>query len=392
MVAEGAPDGEGELLKRIRAIAPNTPLIVALDLHANVTPLMVANCDLLVSFKTYPHIDMYETGEHAGRLFEEMFAGKIRPLMAYRQLPVLSHTLCSNTTKGAMQKAVNAAIEAEKIKGVLAVSVLAGFSLADFHDAGMSIVVVTDGDQGLADQVADQIERLILTNKEGFIYRSDALSDSLSQAVELVSNPGKGPVLLLDHSDNVMSGGTCDTMDVLAAALEFGLTNIAVGPIADPETVKQMIAAGVGAQVTVSLGNKAGWLSLGQAHQPVRLTGRVKAITDGRFLVTGPIFTGSTAQMGPTAVLDIGSAQIVVTTQRIEPYDLGALTSCGVSLEDKSYVLLKSRIYCRPVFVPISKGLVECDSDQGGPTSSNYTWFDFKHIRKPIYPFDEYVA
>jgi len=388
MVAEGAPDGEGSLLEKIRQIAPTTPLVVALDLHANVTPLMAANCDVLVSYKTYPHIDMFETGEHAGRIFVDMFSGKTRPLMAYRQLPILSHTLCSNTTKGAMQAAVEAANKAEQRPGVLGVSVLAGFALADFHGAGMSIVVVTDDNQALADEVADEIQSLILNHREGFTYKSDPLAVSLAQAAALAQGEGEGPVLLLDHSDNVMSGGTCDTMDVLSGALSFGLTNIAVGPIADPQVVQQMIIAGVGATVTVDLGNKAGWTSLGKAHPPLNLTGKVKAITDGSFKVTGPIFTGAIAKMGPTAVLDTGTAQIVITSERMEPYDLGALTSCGITLEDKSFILLKSRIYCRPVFVPISKGLIECDSDEGGPTSSNYSWFEFKHVRRPIYPFN----
>jgi microcystin degradation protein MlrC len=388
MVAQGAPDGEGELLARIRAIAPSTPLIVALDLHANLTPKMVANCDVIVSFKTYPHVDMFEAGEHAGRIFSAMFGGVVKPVMAYRQLPLLSHTLCSNTEQGAMQAAVQAAIQAEKLPGVLAVSILAGFSLADFHDAGMSVLVVTDQDQTLAEGVADKLAAQIIDNRDGFIYQSTSLTESLQTARTLANGSGIGPVLLLDHSDNVMSGGTCDTMDVLAAALEQGLSGIAVGPIADPETVVELVKAGVGARVTVALGNKAGWSSLGKTHTPYKLSGVIKAISDGRFVVTGPIFTGALADMGQTVVLDTGSAQIVITTERIEPYDLGVFSSCGVTLADKTYILLKSRIYCRPVFVPMSKGLVECDSDEGGPTSSNYAWFDFKHVRRPIYPFD----
>ena len=176
----------------------------------------------------------------------------------------------------------------------------------------MSIVVVTDDNQALADEVADEIQSLILNHREGFTYKSDPLAVSLAQAAALAQGEGEGPVLLLDHSDNVMSGGTCDTMDVLSGALSFGLTNIAVGPIADPQVVQQMIAAGVGATVTVDLGNKAGWTSLGKAHPPLNLTGKVKAITDGSFKVTGPIFTGAIAKMGPTAVLDTGTAQIVI--------------------------------------------------------------------------------
>ena len=149
MVSEFAVDGEGHLLKRIRSIAPNIPIAVALDLHANVTPSMVQNCDVMVSFKTYPHIDMYETGLHAAELLRDMLKGKIKPSIAYRQIPLLSHTLRSNTNEGAMKAAVQAAIEMEKNPGILGISILAGFSLADFHDAGMSVIVI--GDQNYPD-------------------------------------------------------------------------------------------------------------------------------------------------------------------------------------------------------------------------------------------------
>jgi microcystin degradation protein MlrC len=127
MVAENAEDGEGTLLERIRRIAPDTPMAVALDLHGNVTQKMVTHADVIVSFKTYPHIDMFETGEHAGRLLLARLQGKSQPQMAWRQVPVLSATLTSNTSASAMQRAVEAAKAAEQEAGVLAVSVLAGF-------------------------------------------------------------------------------------------------------------------------------------------------------------------------------------------------------------------------------------------------------------------------
>ena len=114
LVAENAADGEGGLLAAIRSIAPNTPVAVALDLHGNVTPAMVANADIIVSFKTYPHIDMAETGEHAGRLMMDLLAGRTRPVTHLVQLPLLSHTLRSNTNEGAMQRAVEAARRAEQ--------------------------------------------------------------------------------------------------------------------------------------------------------------------------------------------------------------------------------------------------------------------------------------
>ena len=243
MVSEDAVDGEGALLKRIRSIAPHIPIAVALDLHANVTPMMIQNSDVMVSFKTYPHIDMYDTGIHAGSLLRDLLKEKIHPTMAYRQIPLLSHTLRSNTNEGAMKLAVEAASELEKKPGVLAASILAGFSLADFKDAGMSVIVIVDGlsspSNDLAEHYADQLESMILSQADGFIYESSPINTALQSASELAKSPQKGPILLLDHSDNVMSGGPCDTTDILEAALQFGLSNIACGPFADPATVQK---------------------------------------------------------------------------------------------------------------------------------------------------------
>lgn len=388
MVAENAPDGEGLLLQRIRRIAPDTPLCVALDLHANVTQIMVDNADIIVSFKTYPHVDMYETGAHAGYLLADMLQKKIRPVLGWRQLPLLSATLTSNTSASAMQRAVQAATAAEAEAGVLAVSVFAGFPLSDFRDAGMSVVVVADNDAALADRVAEKIARSIWQERGDFVYASTPLRQSLAHAKRMAAAAGAGPVLLLDHSDNVMSGGTCNTMDVLEAAMAEGLADIGVGPISDPEAVAALIRAGVGGVVTIALGNKISLTRQGIEKTPLTLTGKVLAITDGQFRVTGPIYTGSLLRMGKSVLFDIGVAQIVVTEERVEPYDLGVFTSLGLDPTQKTFLILKSRMYCRPVFVPISKGLEECDSDTGGPTSSNFNLFPIRNVRRPIYPLD----
>lgn len=391
MVARQADDGEGVLLQKIRQIAPDVPMCVALDLHGNVTQKMVDNCDIIVGFKTYPHIDMYETGAHAGRLLVDMLQRRIAPVMTWRQLPLLSHTLMSNTSASAMQRAVDAAIAAESEPGILAVSVMAGFSLADFKDAGVSVVVVANREPAHAEQVATRIADLIWNERQGFVYAGEPLNQSLQRAKELAAGPGKGPVLLLDHSDNVMSGGSCDTMDVLQAALAAGLTDIAVGPIWDPEAVEELVRAGVGKTATVALGNKTVLKAQGLTKQAPVLTGVVRNISAGQFRVSGPIYTGSIVNMGRTVLFDIGAAQIVVTEERVEPYDLGVYATVGIVPAEKAYLLLKSRMYCRPVFEPMSKGLIECDSDSGGPTSSNYALFPFEKVRRPVYPLDAFA-
>ena len=222
MAVETTDDGEGDLLERLRRAAPGVPVAVALDLHGNVTQKMVDNADVIISFKTYPHVDMYETGEHAGRILFDWLAGGPRPALAWRRLPLMTHTLRSATAEGAMREAVQAARQAEQ-GAVLGVSVLAGFALADIPAPCLSVVAVGAGEAGraAAERAVTALADAIWANRDGFYYRSEPLADSLARAARLAEGANK-PVLLLDHGDNCMSGGTCDTMDVLMAALDAG--------------------------------------------------------------------------------------------------------------------------------------------------------------------------
>ncbi|RKU04284.1 microcystin degradation protein MlrC [Burkholderia sp. Nafp2/4-1b] len=356
MVAEQSADGEGDLLARVRAALPAAPIAVALDLHANVTQKMIDHADVIVSFKTYPHVDMYETGEHAARVLFDRLRGRARPVLAWRQPPLMTSTLRSASAEGAMRRALEAARAAEA-DGMLAVSVLPGFSLADIPAPCISVVVVGDGERAAADAVAERVARQIWDARDEFVYRSAPLAESVAQAAALARGADR-PVLMLDHGDNCMSGGPCDTMDVLDAALAQGLDGIVSGPLCDPDAVAALIDAGV-----------------------------VRAITDGEYVITGPTYTGQRAYMGRAAVLDIGAATLVVTERTQEPWDLGVFESVGIDPRRARFLLLKSRMYCRPVFVPIAAALVECDSR--GVTGSDYGLFRYERLVRPVYPLDD---
>ena len=240
------------------------PVAVALDLHGNVTQKMVDNADVIISFKTYPHVDMYETGEHAGRILFDWLAGGPRPALAWRRLPLMTHTLRSATAEGAMREAVQAARQAEQ-GAVLGVSVLAGFALADIPAPCLSVVAVGAGEAGRA--AAERrygAGRRHLGQPRRLLLPQRALADSLARAARLAEGANK-PVLLLDHGDNCMSGGTCDTMDVLMAALDAGLTGIQAGLYCDPEAVAAMARAGLGATVELPVGNKRPIDAIGRA-------------------------------------------------------------------------------------------------------------------------------
>lgn len=387
MVAENSLDGEGDLLARVRAAAPGVPIGVALDLHGNITQAIVDNADVVVGFKTYPHIDMYETGQHAGRLLLAMLQGEQRYTVCWRQLPLMSHTLCSTTLHGAMLRAVQAAQAAEKV-GLPAVSIFAGFSLADIPAPCVSIVsTAIDSPQGkaVAQAAVDQIADQIWAERAQYVYRSDPLDQSLARAKTL-SQGATRPVLLLDHGDNCMSGGTCDTMDVLQTALALGLQDIVTGPLCDPQAVASLVQAGVGASVSIPIGNKVPLSQLGITKQPMQVTGIVRAVSDGEYIVSGPIYTGLRCCMGRTVLLDIGQALIVITEQTHEPWDLGVFHCVHVDPTQHRFLLLKSRMYCRPVFVPIAQALIECASV--GVTSSDYGLFPFTRVQRPVYPLD----
>lgn len=389
MVAENSVDGEGDLLARVRSSAPGVPIGMALDLHGNITQKIMDNADVVVGFKTYPHVDMYETGAHAGRLLLAMLQGHECYTVRWHQLPLMSHTLRSTTLHGAMLDAVQEARAAEQ-QGMPAVSVFAGFSLADIEAPCVSVVVTgsnTPEGVAAAQGVADRIAASIWNERARFVYDSEPLASSLARA-QAQAVGSERPVLLLDHSDNCMSGGTCDTMDVLQAALSHGLQDIAIGPLCDAQAVSILVEAGVGAELSIALGNKVPLRQLGIVKQPMLVHGTVRAISDGEYTVSGPIYTGQRCCMGRTVLLDIGAAQIVVTERPHEPWDLGVFACVGLDPRAHRFLLLKSRMYCRPVFEPLAQALVECDSP--GVTSSDYSLFPFRHVKHPVFPLDQF--
>ena len=386
MVVEGrTEDGEGTLLERIRATAPDVPTAVSLDLHANVTERMVRNCDVIAGYKTYPHVDGYEAAELAGGILLRYLKGEIQPVMAWGNRPLLAHTLRENTAESPMRDFVDAARAAER-NGMLAATAFGGFQHADIHDAGISVVVVADRDRAAARAACDAILDAAWRRKEDFIYHGRPLEEAMAEAKRLGDQSG-GPVLLVDHADNCMSGATTDTMHVLEAALRLGLSGIGVGPVRDPEAVARMVEAGIGNRVTLPVGGKIDMPAIGRKGEPMQLSGIVRNVTDGEYIVTGPQFTGVRCHMGRTAVLDTGRAQLVVTERTQEPWDRGVFESAGIRPERQRYLLLKSRMYFRPVFMPIAKGAVLCDGV--GVASSDSTQFTYRNVRRPIYPLDE---
>jgi microcystin degradation protein MlrC len=223
---------------------------------------------------------------------------------------------------------------------------------------------------------------LAWTEKNEWLFQSEPLSESVAKAKEMTD----GPTILLDHADNSASGGTQDTVAVLREVIEQGLEDVAMFGICDPAAVSEMEQAGVGNDVTLELGGKVDMPEIGQTGDPLQITGKVRAITDGDYVVTVEMSKGALMSMGKTAVLDTGKVQIVVCSQHMEPFDLGCFRSVGIEPTSKRYLVLKSRIHFRAGFAAIATREIPCNGV--GVTSSDNSLFTFKNVRRPIYPLD----
>lgn len=393
MTAAHVPDGEGELLRRIREIAPDLPLCVTLDMHTNCTDSMVQNADAIIGYKTYPHVDMYQVGRQIGQVLWDKIEGRADPVMAWGAAPILAQTLCMGTADEPM-KSLQEATRREEAGGLLAATVLSGFPMVDVQHAGLSVVTVANGDMAQAEAARDRLLAQAWEAREGLVYRHRPVG----AAIESARAANKAPVVLLDHADNVGSGGTSDVMTVIGKVLAAGLDRVAMAALYDPEAAAAMHAAGEGAEVTLDLGGKTDMPEISLRGRPLRLAGRVLKVTDGRWVVEGPMYTGVRVDTGPTAVFETrgpngGGMKIVVTSRHHEPWDAGILSNNGIDPAGCTYILLKSRIHYRAGFQPVQPDLgLHFTLDGEGVTTSDNSILTYRNLRRPIFPLDPAAA
>jgi microcystin degradation protein MlrC len=389
MVIEGADDAEGEILRRVRRLAPQVPVAVTFDYHTNLSPETMANATIVTGYKTYPHVDMYEAGRLAGEILARSLRGEVTPVMAWGWLPVIPSIMRHAPEDGPSGDILALARQAERDGRALAATLLPAFAHADTPYTGCSAVVVGDarrGGRAAAQAVCDAMLKIAWDRRHEYVYRPASLTESVARAKQLGGQNPAGPVLLIDHCDNCGSGGAQDVMKVVAEILHQGLDDVAIAPIRDPEAVARMVEAGVGANVTLALGGKTPMPAIGLAGRPLEVAGRVAAITDGEIVFTGPMYTGVRSHLGRSAVLDTGRAQIVVTERHHEPFDLVIFRHCGIEPMRARYIMLKSRIHYRAGFKPIASHIVECQGE--GVTNADLSVYRYERLKRPVFPLD----
>ncbi len=364
MVTEHLDDGEGEILARVRkVIGKELPLVVSLDLHANVTPQMVENADALIAYRTYPHIDMADTGRAAAKQLALLLRTKQKFAKAFRQLPFLI-PISWQCTNDQPTKGIYRTLAALQSDAVPTLSFAPGFPAADFPDCGATVFAYGKT-QADADAAADNIAALIESHESDFDGRIYTPDEGVRHAMELAARASK-PIIIADTQDNPGAGGDSDTTGMLRALVRNNATRAAIGVICDPASAKAAHAAGVGATVTLALGGKSG--ITGDA--PFEETFVVEQLSDGRFIAPGPYFGGSKMNLGPSACLRIGDVRVVVASRKAQLADQAMYRYVGIEPTEQAILVNKSSVHFRADFEPIAERLLICAAPGAMPADT----------------------
>jgi microcystin degradation protein MlrC len=378
MVAESHPDADAEVLVRLRReLGPARPIAVTLDLHGNLSQRLVDHCDLAVAYRTCPHVDQRECGRRAAALLVRLLRGQVRPRQALAKPPLILNIMAHDTSREPLRPFMEAARDLEREPGILASSLLPGFAYADVPQMGPSVLVVSDGDPGLAHREADRLAAALWQARHRF---AQPLPDAPT-AVATALRAEKLPVVLVDTGDNVGGGSAADGTVLLHELLRQGATGAVVCLFA-PDEVRACAAAGVGAEVALTVGGKVDRLH----GDPVAVTGRVRLLHDGTYVEPEVRHGGRRVNhMGPTALVELpGRNLLVLTSQRHPPFSLGALTCLGIRPERQRILVVKAAIAYKAAYAPVAGTILEVDTP--GLTAVNPERFTYRHIRRPLYP------
>ena len=352
MVCEHVDDGEGELLADLRAlVGPGVPIVASLDLHANVTERMLASADGLVAYRTYPHVDMAETGRLAAAFLEDFIAAGRTLHRAARRLPFLIpiNGMCTLLEPARSAYAQLAGLETGDM---VSLSFAPGFPAADFPECGPVVWGYGRSAAAAGAAVEALYDRFVAAEPDWavpFLTPDEAVAD----AIRLAATATK-PVVIADTQDNPGAGGDSNTTGMLKALVRHNATDAALGLLCDPAAAAAAHAAGIGARLRLALGGQSGT----PGDSPFEGEFTVEHLSDGRCTLEGPMMTGTRVNLGPTAGLRIGGVRIVVSTHKAQMLDRNLFRAGGIEPEAMKILVNKSSVHFRADFAPIASAIL----------------------------------
>jgi microcystin degradation protein MlrC len=398
-VAEHVDDAEGELLRRIRAVAgPAVPIVASLDLHANVTERMLRLSTAMTAFRTYPHVDMRETGARAAQMLADRLADRLPDRLADRQadrpaapaperhqhserVPFL---LPLNAQCTLMEPACSIIQLLERLEAEHAVelSFAMGFSAADFAECGP----VLFGYGVDADRVRQAVKRLFdeVVVRRRAQWTTELLSpaDAVEQAIALAEH-ASAPVVIADTQDNPGAGGDSNTTGMLHALVSAQAGRrlggrVALGLLFDPGAAKAACAAGLGASLPLSLGRAVPTWSGALTDAPLQAQVRVLAVSDGVVPLHGPMTKGVTIKLGPSACVEVGGIRVLLSSAKAQMLDLDLYRFLGVEPTQMKLLVNKSSVHFRAAFAPIASHILVAKA--AGPMAADPADLPWQHL------------
>ncbi|MCC7282142.1 MAG: M81 family metallopeptidase, partial [Acetobacteraceae bacterium] len=375
MLAEDFPDGEAELLRRVRAVVgPDIPITASLDPHANVTARMVELADALAPFRTYPHVDMKNAGARAARLLLDRIA-RGRPFA--RAFVALDFWIPLTSQCTMMPPMAPAMAERAKLAarhGVAELAFCFGFPYADFDGCQPSIAAYADT-EAQANEAAAAMKAWLDAHETTFQLDVKAADQAVAEAIRIAAAATR-PVVLADTQDNPGGGGHGDTTGLLGELIRQGAQGAVLAIINDAESAAACHAAGEGAEVNLSLGGKSD-------GAPIAIRAKVERLSDGKFTCTGAMGAGNPADLGATALVRVADGvRVVVTSRKMQALDQALLRHVGIEPGEQKILALKSSVHFRADFQPIAEAVIVAVAP--GPVTADPSGFPFKHLRKGI--------
>lgn len=385
MVATHLDDPDGELCRRVRAVVgPDVPIVLTLDLHANLSDAMTGSVNMLVGYRTNPHVDFIERGHEAAFALRQTLAGLAYPSVAHVKLPLAPASVALLTADGPYGELIDYGQrrQAERFGRIMNVSIFGNFIFSDVPENGLSVVVTARDDPAEAEALAREIAEKAWAMRHRFVRTLTTIDEAITLAL------GPASVIFSDSGDNPGGGGSGRTTELLAALHGAGVEGVYYGSFADPELADEAHALGVGAVFEARFNRSAGGESWEAWDRPFTATATVEALHDGEVVGRLGLTGGRRLHLGPSALLRIGGIRVVVITDRTQTADPIFFEMFGLDVADASTVVVKSRGHFRAGFLPWFPPERVHEIDTGGLTSPVLERWPLSRIPRPSFPLD----
>ena len=379
MVVEGIADADGDFLAAIRQdVGPDMPMGCTFDLHGNHTAERLRAVHFACGYDTYPHVDMGERGRECADLLQEVIRNHIRPVTAFRRLPLFWSASRQVTAHPPMSGLLDFVHEIEQRPGIVTASIATGFPWADIPNMGASVWVTANGDADLAEQTADELADWIWNRRADWFRPSPTPTDAIRDGEQV----GKYPIMLADQGDNTGGGAPGDSTGILQTFMDLKLQDAVVLYIVDPQVARQAHDVGAGNILETDVGAK----SDPRQGAPVHMRATVRGISDGEFRYDGPMYAGLTGNMGCSAWLEQDGVHVIVVTAPEQPLGPAFALTMGLDCRKMKYISVKSAVHFRNSFEAFAGSIYNVDS--AAIHTHDFASLGYQHRPRPMYPID----